>query len=187
MNCQDIQNVLNELKVNSKGAIRGKSKVVDKIRSMHLKKIDSDLMDIRVFVAKVANDSSQNPFSRIDDFINNELWIDGVCNCFKNGKFADVVQNFDCEDGYCTKQCDKCKDSFEVVKECENRLYKCGKTDCNYPKCQPNQDDKSSDKELLKECLGLLTTVYENIHSTPYIKNESKVLITKLNKHLNHE
>jgi len=69
MNFNDIEEALSKLKVNSKGAIRGKSKVINEIFSMHLKKLDSDLMDIRVFVAKVANDSSEKPFSKIDEFI----------------------------------------------------------------------------------------------------------------------
>lgn len=72
----------------------------------------------------------------------NSLWLDGNC-IFDNGKFAEVVKqdnvqcihpypsdtntclvcgeemvkNFNCEDGNCIKQCDKCKDSFEVVKK----------------------------------------------------------------------
>lgn len=46
MDCQDIQNALGQLKVNSKGAIRGQMRVIDKIHSMHLKKIDSERRSI---------------------------------------------------------------------------------------------------------------------------------------------
>lgn len=49
------------------------------------------------------------------------------------------------------------------------------------------KEEKPTDKELLKECSHLITTVKENMHTTEYIRNLSSHLLTKLNKHLNHE
>lgn len=70
MDCQKIQSAINELKVNSKGAIRGQMRVIDKIHSMHLKKVDSELMDVRIFVAKLSTGYSTNEaLKMIDDFI----------------------------------------------------------------------------------------------------------------------
>lgn len=70
MNCQEIQNALNELKVNSKGSIRGQMRVIDKIHSMHLKKVYSDLMDIRVFVVQLSTGhSTKEALKMIDEFI----------------------------------------------------------------------------------------------------------------------
>jgi hypothetical protein len=53
MNCQKIDDAINELKVDSLGRIRGKSKVIDKIHSMHLTELDNVLMNIRIKVAKL--------------------------------------------------------------------------------------------------------------------------------------
>lgn len=65
-----IENALNDLKVNSRGSIRGKNRVIDKIHSMHLKKIDSELMDVRVFVAKISTGhSTKEALEMIDEFI----------------------------------------------------------------------------------------------------------------------
>jgi hypothetical protein len=70
MNCEDIQAALNELKVNSKGHIRGKNRAIDKIHSMHLKKYVSVLMDVRVFVAKVSTGhDTETALRLIDEFI----------------------------------------------------------------------------------------------------------------------
>jgi hypothetical protein len=41
MNCEIIDNILRELKVNSAYAIRGKNRAVDKIYAEHLKDVDS--------------------------------------------------------------------------------------------------------------------------------------------------
>lgn len=73
MNCQEIQNAINELKVNSRGAIRGKNKAIDKLHALHLKKLDSELMDIRVYVAKIsAVNSPKDIFKKLDEFIYNK-------------------------------------------------------------------------------------------------------------------
>ena len=70
MNCEKIETILNDLKVNSVGRIRGKSKVIDMIHSEHLKKVDSDLMDIRVFVAKISTGhTTTEALKMIDEFI----------------------------------------------------------------------------------------------------------------------
>lgn len=71
MNCQDIETELNKLKVNSLGSVRGKGRVTDKIHSLHLKKLDNELMDIRVFVAGLANYSHSKDVTlkMIDEFI----------------------------------------------------------------------------------------------------------------------
>ena len=70
MNCQQIENIINELKVDSLGRIRGKSKVIDKLHSKHLKKVDSDLMDIRVYVARLSTGlSTSDVLNMIDKFI----------------------------------------------------------------------------------------------------------------------
>lgn len=70
MNCQEIETIMNGLKIDSLGRLIGKSKVIDEIHSAHLKKIDSDLMDIRVFVAKCSTGhSSTEVLKMIDEFI----------------------------------------------------------------------------------------------------------------------
>lgn len=69
MDCQKIYDVLAGLKVNSRSQIRGKNKAADKIHSMHLKKMDEVLMDIRVYVAKLANHPNKEAFKSIDEFI----------------------------------------------------------------------------------------------------------------------
>ena len=70
MNCQQIENIINELKVDSLGRIRGKRKVIDKLHSEHLKKVDSDLMDIRVYVARLSTGlSTSDVLNMIDKFI----------------------------------------------------------------------------------------------------------------------
>lgn len=73
MNCQEIETILNELKVDSLGRIRNKSKVIDKIHSEHLNKVHSDLMDVRVFVAGLSTGySTKEALKMIDDFIYNK-------------------------------------------------------------------------------------------------------------------
>lgn len=73
MDSQDIQNALDQLRVNSKGHIRGQMKVIDKIHSMHLKKLDSEFMDIRIFVAKTSTGySTKEVLKMIDNFIYNK-------------------------------------------------------------------------------------------------------------------
>jgi len=72
MNCNEIDKILSGLKVNSLGVIRGKSKVTDKIHQAHLKEIDSKLMDVRVFVAKIKlGHISSEAQKQIDDFVYN--------------------------------------------------------------------------------------------------------------------
>ena len=76
MNCQEIETILNDLKVDSLGRIRNKSKVIDKIRKEHLNKVHSDLMDIRVFVAKIsAGLDTLEVLKMIDDFIYKKQYI----------------------------------------------------------------------------------------------------------------
>jgi len=70
MNCDKIDKILSELKVNSSYAIRGKSRVTDKIHQAHLKEIDSKLTDIRIFVGKISTgNSSKEALQMIDEFI----------------------------------------------------------------------------------------------------------------------
>lgn len=70
MNCQIIEEKLNCLSVDKAGRIRGKSKCVDAIHSEHLKSIDSKLMDVRLFVAKLSTGhSTTDALKMIDDFI----------------------------------------------------------------------------------------------------------------------
>lgn len=70
LSCQKIESILNELKVNSLGRIRNKQKVIDRIHSAHLKQVDSDLMDVRVFVARLSTGySSKEVLKMIDEFI----------------------------------------------------------------------------------------------------------------------
>ncbi len=70
MNCQDIQNTLNELKVNSKGVIRGQMKVIDKIHSKHLKDLDNQLMDVRIYISKISTGyTTKEALKIIDEFI----------------------------------------------------------------------------------------------------------------------
>lgn len=56
MDCSSIEIVINLLKVDSLGRIRNKSKVIDKIHAMHLAKIDSEFMDVRVDIAKLGDE-----------------------------------------------------------------------------------------------------------------------------------
>jgi len=71
MTAEEIEKVLNEdLKVNSLGHIRGKNTANNKIMSLHLKSIDSDLMDVRIFVAKLSTGlSTKEALNEIDHFI----------------------------------------------------------------------------------------------------------------------
>lgn len=69
MNCDEISKILDDLKVNASGSIRGKNRAVDKIHSMHFKKIDSTLTEIRVFIAKNSNPLSKKLADKIDEFI----------------------------------------------------------------------------------------------------------------------
>lgn len=73
MNCEEIETILRELKVNSRGSIRGKSRVIDKINSKHLTDIDNALMDVRVFVAKLSTGhTTKEALKMIDEFIYNK-------------------------------------------------------------------------------------------------------------------
>lgn len=70
MNAEKIESILSELKVNSKGAIRGKNKVIDKIHSEHLIDIHEKQMAIRVYVAKLSTSySTKEALKMIDEFI----------------------------------------------------------------------------------------------------------------------
>ncbi len=70
MNTIDIEKIINEIKVDSAGRLRNKGKVIDKIRIAHLKALDKELMDVRVFVAKFnEGNSSGYILKAIDDFI----------------------------------------------------------------------------------------------------------------------
>jgi hypothetical protein len=70
MNCEIIDNILRELKVNSAYAIRGKNRAVDKIYAEHLKDVDSQLTDVRIFVAKLSTGySTTEALKMIDEFI----------------------------------------------------------------------------------------------------------------------
>lgn len=57
MNCQEIEKILNELKVDSLGRIRNKSKIIDKLHAKYLTDLDSELTNIRVSVALLDNGS----------------------------------------------------------------------------------------------------------------------------------
>lgn len=70
MNCQKIESSIKELKVNSLGRIRNKSRVIDKIHSDHLKSVDSILMDVRIYVNKLSTaHSSTEIIKMVDEFI----------------------------------------------------------------------------------------------------------------------
>jgi hypothetical protein len=70
MNCQEISDIIDGLKVNSLGRIRGKSQVIDKMHSAHLTDLDNALMDVRVFVARLSTGySSTEILKMIDEFI----------------------------------------------------------------------------------------------------------------------
>ena len=70
MTAQEIETVLNTLKVDSIGRIIGKSKAINKIQSLHLKKLDSDLTDIRIFVGSLSTGySTAEALKMIDEFI----------------------------------------------------------------------------------------------------------------------
>ena len=73
MNCEKIESILSELKVNSKGSIRGKRKVIDKIHSEHLTDIHEKQMAIRVYVQKIARQyatpATKEAYKLIDEFI----------------------------------------------------------------------------------------------------------------------
>lgn len=69
-NSETIDNALNTLSVNSRGHIRGKGRANDKILSDHLKVLDSELTDIRVFVAKLSTGyTTKQALEMIDEFI----------------------------------------------------------------------------------------------------------------------
>jgi len=53
---QEIEDLLSELKVDSRGYIRGKRAFTDKIHSMHLMAIDSIITDLRIEVMKLGDD-----------------------------------------------------------------------------------------------------------------------------------
>ncbi len=66
----DIDNALNNLKIDSAGRIRGKNKVIDTIHRQHLKDVDNALMDVRIFVARISTaNSTTAALKMIDEFI----------------------------------------------------------------------------------------------------------------------
>jgi len=66
----EIEKIMNELKVDSIGRLRHKNKVLDKIHRAHLKEVDSKLMDVRIFIAKLSTGYSQKELlEMIDRFI----------------------------------------------------------------------------------------------------------------------
>lgn len=71
MNCEKIETILNNLKVNSTGRIRGKNKAMNYLLAEHLKSLDKELMDIRVFVAKLGTSPTTvaTTLKMIDDYI----------------------------------------------------------------------------------------------------------------------
>lgn len=70
MKAQDIENLLNRLKVDELGRIRGKSVVMNGIQSRHLQDMDKSLMDIRVFVARLSTAyGAEKCLKMIDEFI----------------------------------------------------------------------------------------------------------------------
>jgi hypothetical protein len=70
MNCQQIEEIINELKVNSLGSIRGKNRATDKIHSLHLKDIDNALREVRIFVARLSTaHPTDTALKMVDEFI----------------------------------------------------------------------------------------------------------------------
>jgi len=70
MNAKKIELILSELKVNSRGAIRGKSKVMNKIHSEHRIDIHEKQMAIRIYVKKLSTAySTREVLNMIDEFI----------------------------------------------------------------------------------------------------------------------
>ena len=70
MDCQIIEKIISELKVNERGNIRGKRKAIDAIHSEHLKKLDSELTDVRLYVTMLSTSkSTEEVLTMIDDFI----------------------------------------------------------------------------------------------------------------------
>lgn len=70
MNCKTIEELLGGIKVNARGSMRGKNKVIDKIHAAHLKSRDNELMDIRIFVAKMSTGhDTKTALKLIDDFL----------------------------------------------------------------------------------------------------------------------
>lgn len=66
MNCEEIEKIINELKVDSLGRIRNKSKVIDKIHVLYLTKKDNEINDARVKISLLENDYSKGfPVSQI--------------------------------------------------------------------------------------------------------------------------
>lgn len=52
MNCEQIEQTLNALKVNKLGRVRGKGKAMNALYSMHLTALDEVLTKIRLYVGK---------------------------------------------------------------------------------------------------------------------------------------
>ncbi len=74
MDCLKIETAINKLKVNASYCIRGKSKVIDEIHSMHLIQLDKILSDIRVEIALFENQLKKDEltskiFNKVDDII----------------------------------------------------------------------------------------------------------------------
>ena len=70
MNCEEIEKIVSELKVNSKGAIRGKGRVIDKLNVLHLKEVNNLLTDLRIKIAIMSTDPKiENKFLAIDELL----------------------------------------------------------------------------------------------------------------------
>ncbi len=70
MKSQDIEDALSKLTVNKRGQIRGKNQAINKVHSDHLKAMDNELMDIRVFVARLSTGhTTKEVLQMIDEFI----------------------------------------------------------------------------------------------------------------------
>lgn len=71
MKAQVIENILNtNLKVDSIGRVQGKSKAINAIQSEHWRIVDSQLTDLRIFVARISIVHKQEEILKmIDDKI----------------------------------------------------------------------------------------------------------------------
>ena len=70
MNSKTIETAIKKMKVDKRGYLRGQNKCIDEIHRAHLKKVDNDLMDIRIFVAKISTGySTAEALKMIDNFI----------------------------------------------------------------------------------------------------------------------
>ena len=73
MTNQTIEAAIKKLKIDKRGYLRGQNKCIDEIHRAHLKKVDNDLMDIRIFVAKISTaNTSKVALAMVDNFIYNK-------------------------------------------------------------------------------------------------------------------